>query len=464
MLAALRFLLHYITFWHVNPALPTLIHNEYTDSKSLLQRLQSSSDRFYDSPKACIASDFDLEVAIVKTLDALPLVIKLHHVRSHQDKKQPKTFLLPWEAQLNIVCDRLAGRQLETCDLQPVVIHNPFCNAYVTAQKDSITGHIRNSLLDAASQPIITKYLAKRYDWEPATFDSIDWDAHQQSIRALSIPEHRFVVKLIHKMLPIGFRLRQRQAHMPAGCPSCDAPVEDDWHWIICPAHQTWRDKQAKLFATRLTSLKTQPGLHNLLLKAYKSLLQTGTCSFPDASLSAAETSVVDSQELIGWHHLLFGRFSSEWAKIQGQHVDTEGLDKDKFSGSGWTAKIIKHIWRAIMAHWTVRNKALHGDTPLENEVTKRARLHPLITRLYARQDEVHYNDRSMFRKPLAERLQQPLSVLATWLSVVTPAFHRARSEVDSDYSTDDDDSESYYGHLFDDEFFPEPPPLAPDD
>ena len=265
-------------------------------------------------------------------------------------------------------------------------------------------------------------------------------------------------------MLPIGFHLRQRQAHMPAGCPSCDAPVEDDWHWIICPAHQTWRDKQAKLFAARLTSIKTQPGLQNLLLQAYKSLLQTGTCSFTYASLSDDESTVVDSQALIGWQHLIFGRYSSEWTILQGRHVATEGLDKDKFSGPGWTAKIIKHIWRALMAHWTVRNKALRGEIPLENEATKRARLHPLITRLYERQHEVHYNNHGMFRKPLTERLQQPISVLATWLSVVTSAFHRARSEVDADYSTDDDDSSDSYGYLFDDALFPEPPPLDPDD
>ena len=39
MLAALCFLLHYITFWNVVPALPELVHHEYTGSKSLLQRL-----------------------------------------------------------------------------------------------------------------------------------------------------------------------------------------------------------------------------------------------------------------------------------------------------------------------------------------------------------------------------------------------------------------------------------------
>jgi hypothetical protein len=111
----------------------------YTDGKSLLHRLQSSSDLSFESPKACIASEFDLEIAILKTTASLPLVIKLHHIQSNQDKKQPMIYLLPWEAQLNIICNRLAGRQLETCLLDPVVTPNPFGNAYVTAHDKSIT-------------------------------------------------------------------------------------------------------------------------------------------------------------------------------------------------------------------------------------------------------------------------------------------------------------------------------------
>ncbi len=56
MLAALRFLTHYLDSYLVRPAQPDLIHHEYTDSQSLLDRLHSSKTRFYDSPKACIAS------------------------------------------------------------------------------------------------------------------------------------------------------------------------------------------------------------------------------------------------------------------------------------------------------------------------------------------------------------------------------------------------------------------------
>jgi hypothetical protein len=139
MLAALRFLLHYITFWRVELSCPGKVYNKYTDSKRLLHHLQSSSNCFFQSPKACMTSEFDIKVAILKTITALPLVTKLHHVMAHQDLKQPKIFLLSWEAQLNIVCDQFAGRQLETCALEPTVTHNPYCNAYVTQQGDIIS-------------------------------------------------------------------------------------------------------------------------------------------------------------------------------------------------------------------------------------------------------------------------------------------------------------------------------------
>jgi hypothetical protein len=109
MLAALHFLLHYIRFYNVRPAQPNLVHHEYTDSQSLLDRLQSSKERFYASPKACLVSDYVLEAAITATLTDLPLKIFKHHVNSHQDKDEPDLLKLPWKAQLNIICDHLAS-------------------------------------------------------------------------------------------------------------------------------------------------------------------------------------------------------------------------------------------------------------------------------------------------------------------------------------------------------------------
>jgi hypothetical protein len=428
MLAPLRFLLHYLSYFNVQPANPELVHKEFTDSKSLLDRLQSSRERFYASPKACLASDFDLEAAITQTITDLPLQLSQLHVKSHQDKEQPDTLQLPWKAQLNVLCDRLATRQLAVCPLVTRVTPNPYCNAYISHGNNTISGQLRKSLFCAASQPIARDYLIRRYQWSPDTFASIAWEPCHAAIHSLTTPDHRFVTKLIHKLLPIGFRLKQRQAHMPSGCPTCDAPVEDDWHWIACPSRLEWRTKQATALSCRLVSLKTEPGLKIIFLRAFKALLSTGdfTISATD-TYSASEQSVVDSQSAIGWQHLLFGRLSSEWIRAQDAHVATEELDPAKSSGATWATTVTKHIWQSLLALWLLRNKSLHGETHAENEATKRTRIEPLIQRMYACQDELTVADRTvLFRKPLADRLAQPYSVLTTWLSVAQPAFDAA--------------------------------------
>jgi hypothetical protein len=173
MLAPLRFLLHYLSFFNVTLANPDLIHKEFTDSKSLLDRLQSSKDRFYASPKACLASDYDLEAAITQTIVDLPLHLSQLHVKSHQDKDQPDTLKLPWKVQLNVLCDRLASRQLEVCPLVTRVSQNPYCNAYLAHGPLTVSGQLRKSMFCAASQPIIRTYLLDRHQWTTATFDSI---------------------------------------------------------------------------------------------------------------------------------------------------------------------------------------------------------------------------------------------------------------------------------------------------
>ncbi len=58
---------------------------------------------------------------------------------------------------------------------------------------------------------------------------------------------------------------------------------------------------------------------------------------------------------------------------------------------------------------------------------------------LYARRHELHHADRTMFRKPLADQLKQPLSVLAIWLNVVLPAFQAAQSDDSNDLESSHD-------------------------
>jgi hypothetical protein len=120
-----------------------------------------------------------------------------------------------------------------------------------------------------------------------------------------------------------------------------------------------WRTKQATTFSARLITLHTQPGLRTILLRAFRSLLSIGDCSFPDAIFSATETTLVDSQTAIGWQHIIFGCFSIEWSNMQESHARAEKLDPKLYSGKSWTAKVTKHIWRAFRALWLLTSTGL---------------------------------------------------------------------------------------------------------
>ena len=70
------------------------------------------------------------------------------------------------------------------------------------------------------------------------------------------------------------------------------------------------------------------------LLRAYNSLLATGTFTFDaDAQLTPFEAQLVASQNRIGWAPIISGRFSVEWSRLQEIHIDEEKLDGRYFSG-----------------------------------------------------------------------------------------------------------------------------------
>ena len=79
-------------------------------------------------PGACIALEYNLVAAILKSLEAIPLRITHKHIKSHQDNEERTNILkLSWEAQLNITMTDL--------------LHTN-CTVYVTINSNSVTGQI----------------------------------------------------------------------------------------------------------------------------------------------------------------------------------------------------------------------------------------------------------------------------------------------------------------------------------
>jgi hypothetical protein len=106
MLAALRYILQTCTW---NNSWPTTNKEitAYSDNLSLIQQISWHHQRIVTTPKKVSATDYDAEKAITTTINFLEtknIIIKVSHVKGHQDKKRKKQ-QLPREAQMNIEAD-----------------------------------------------------------------------------------------------------------------------------------------------------------------------------------------------------------------------------------------------------------------------------------------------------------------------------------------------------------------------
>jgi hypothetical protein len=114
MLATLLLLQRHLHMYFQIPMVVSSL-SHYTDSESLIKRLEKSRTLCYPYPRHNLYSEVDLELQILSLLASFPVSVTFHHVHSHQDDDIPEDEL-PWPVQLNIQCDRIATPVLQTAE------------------------------------------------------------------------------------------------------------------------------------------------------------------------------------------------------------------------------------------------------------------------------------------------------------------------------------------------------------
>jgi hypothetical protein len=110
MLAIIR-LVHHLRWFYVTRN-TTLTFATYTDSESLILRLEASLRIKYSAPRRTLFSESDVEMQIIDTLGCFSPRPSLIHVEGHQDTKYPDR-PPTWESDLNQRCDVIATHHLE---------------------------------------------------------------------------------------------------------------------------------------------------------------------------------------------------------------------------------------------------------------------------------------------------------------------------------------------------------------
>jgi hypothetical protein len=336
-------------------------HPLVCDNKSIVNKINEiiQYDKVY--PNVTMASEWDvlaeIRAAMLElTAEGQPTI---SHIKGHQDRKTPFA-KLPLKAQLNCRADWLAEEYLTE---NPTLDHSrvpilPTSGCQLFLSHGTVTHNIKQEVKNARAAPPLKARLCRRHDWSDDEFEDIDWQLHGQALNQLQ-RHKKTLVQYLHDWLPVGKKVHQYDKKYPESCPSCQAPVEDREHLWECraPCRSQWRRECLSTLLKTLTAIDTAPPLQELLLEAFRALMEGR--SMTTIRVDPAVADVAAAQAAIGWHHILKGRFSKRWRITQDRYLRSKATNEN--NGSTWLTKIIKVWFLEWLRLWKLRNEDRHG-------------------------------------------------------------------------------------------------------
>ena len=229
-------------------------------------------------------------------------------------------------------------------------------------------------------------------------------------------------------MLPVGKLVNKYCPSLPSTCPLCFTPDEDHRHILRCP-HPTraaWRQDTLRKLRIKGDTLGTDPILLTLLLQGLSSWLNQ--TFFDTSGTPPRYCQLLLEQHEIGWHQLLMGRFSLQWARLQQTHLSAQQPIKGR-SGDRWTSQMATLLLRAWLDLWELRNQDRHGkDAALKAKAKKEQTLRELEL-LYALRPQVLQKDRSLFFATYDQHTDKPTHLICQWIHTYCPVLLKSAKD-----------------------------------
>jgi hypothetical protein len=151
-----------------------------------------------------------------------------------------KFWNLPLEAQLNVQADKLATAFQEESshgtDRGPMI---PGSGCQLVMENQVISSNHRRRNRTRRGKEKLMTYIQEKLQIRAEELSNIDWESHSKAIRSVKIPNRSFVIKFLHRWLPVGKRVHQYSPSIyPDHCPSCIFPIEDFDCTFRCPRPQ----------------------------------------------------------------------------------------------------------------------------------------------------------------------------------------------------------------------------------
>ena len=149
-------------------------------------------------------------------------------------------------------------------------------------------------------------------------------------------------------------------------CPLCSTETETQDHVFRCGSAGAVTARESALwnFEDELVRAKTHPDITTLMVMAvkgeYDKLRYVGLSEVDDVVEAACQ------QGRIGWHLVLYGVLSNEWATVQGNWDRQANNNGAGTTNKSWTKVVQNALWNYVREVWEHRNKKVHGETDEE--------------------------------------------------------------------------------------------------
>jgi hypothetical protein len=169
------------------------------------------------------------------------------------------------------------------------------------------------------------------------------------------------------------------------------------------PSRIKWRRQFITALHNRLVYLETDFSLEETLYTVVEEWLETESVNI--SKYPTRFHQAIQSQSLIGWRHLLSGKISQEWLKLQ--ETSTKVTIGRKRLSYVWGASLAKVLLKQFIKLWELRNEEVHGKTAELQEQIRKDKLGKVVRQLNELRDQARPSDMCLFHSDMKAYIEK---------------------------------------------------------
>lgn len=421
-LAAL-YILRALTHIYPDLTLPFSI-DAHIDNLGLIHRLQHGKE----SSISHTQQKFNYVLREIHKVEAdIGILVKRHHVRSHQYDEAEDETTIPFPNQLNKHCDNLTAeaynRQQRPVQLKEVIPDST--KTYILWQDELHINNVRQRFQFATHEILSKQYIEKRNHWDPTIHTLIDWNSIGKAFYRASSLQRKTFTKLSHKLWATNVIQHQRSnKRIDHRCHRC-GKLHEDWdHVFKCKHPDNVSSRQIHLHGLRqqlltyqFASLQVNFMIQGILNWLDNTIISPFLDNHPNDEFYHHLLSAYEYQSMIGWDQFLCGRLAHEWSTAHDLYVRDKQLSTSKLSNNAIPFLILA-LYDFGLKIWQQRNDTVFGATPEESKQKQQEHLNDTISNAYNDQELIRPDDQDiLFQLPLPHLLQLTMEQKQNWIT-----------------------------------------------